>query len=130
MECQRRFLHTDGRMLQAHTKLQELGDLRGIDYLQSGNVYPEIGSDLAGLSALKVKIDEVSPGSMLTISTGVLAVSKSCSCSWDHCHYYQYVGFCLHQCKRHMALACSYASCCPALRVGSIRCFWIQLRSA
>ena len=53
-------------MLQAHTRLQELGDLRGIDYLQSGNVYPEIGSDLAGLSALKVKIDEVCPGLMLT----------------------------------------------------------------
>lgn len=50
--------YADGRLLQAHRKLQELGDLRGIDYLQSGNLYPEIGPDLAGLSALKLRVDE------------------------------------------------------------------------
>jgi len=54
-------MHVDGRLLQAHRKLQELGDLRGIDYLQSGNLYPEIGPDLAGLSALKLRVDEVGP---------------------------------------------------------------------
>lgn len=54
-------MRVDGRLLQAHRKLQELGDLRGIDYLQSGSLYPEIGPDLAGLSALKLKVDEVCP---------------------------------------------------------------------
>ncbi len=50
---------TDGRLLQAHKRLQELSDLRRIDYLHSSNHFPEIGPDLAGLSALKTKVDEV-----------------------------------------------------------------------
>ena len=66
-------MHVDGRLLQAHRKLQELGDLRGIDYLQSGSLYPEIGPDLAGLSALKLKVDEVGPGvdSLLSLHLSV-----------------------------------------------------------
>ena len=74
-------VHVDGRLLQAHRKLQELGDLRGIDYLQSGNLYPEIGPDLAGLSALKLKVDEVghSLDSLLSVHLPVIAPLPICS---------------------------------------------------
>ncbi len=74
-------MHVDGRLLQAHRKLQELGDLRGIDYLQSGNLYPEIGPDLAGLSALKLKVDEVGPSldSLLSVHLPVIAPLPICS---------------------------------------------------
>ena len=49
----------DGRLLQSHKKLQELSDLRGIDYLRSDGLYPEIGPELAGLDALKTQINAV-----------------------------------------------------------------------
>ena len=79
-------MHVDGRLLQAHRKLQELGDLRGIDYLQSGNLYPEIGPDLAGLSALKLKVDEVGPSldSLLSVHLPVMSHSLICSSNSFH----------------------------------------------
>lgn len=52
-------MRADGRLLQSHKKLQELSDLRGIDYLHSDGLYPEIGPELASLDALKTKINEV-----------------------------------------------------------------------
>lgn len=50
--------YADGRLLQAHKMLQELGDLRGIDYLHSCSHFPELGPALAGLDALKLKVDK------------------------------------------------------------------------
>lgn len=49
----------EGRLLQSIKRLQELSDLRGIDYLHSGAVYPEIGPELAGLDAQRAKVEEV-----------------------------------------------------------------------
>lgn len=51
--------HADGRLLQSHRCLQELSSLRGVDYLHSAVLTPEIGPQLAGLDAWKTKIDEV-----------------------------------------------------------------------
>ncbi|KAL3137283.1 hypothetical protein ABBQ32_006825 [Trebouxia sp. C0010 RCD-2024] len=50
--------YADGRLLQSHKRLQELSDLRGIDYLHSEVLPPDIGPELAGLPDLKLKIDE------------------------------------------------------------------------
>ena len=46
--------------------LQELGDLRGIDYLHSCSHFPELGPALAGLDALKLKVDKVGPCLLLS----------------------------------------------------------------
>lgn len=79
-------MHVDGRLLQAHSKLQKLSDLRGIDYLQSGNLYPEIGPDLAGLSALKSKVDEVGPSlySLQDVHLSVIVRFLICSSNSFH----------------------------------------------
>ena len=79
-------MHVDARLLQAHRKLQELGDLRGIDYLQSGNLYPEIGPDLAGLAALKLRVNEVGPSldSLLSVHLPVIALLLICSSNSFH----------------------------------------------
>ena len=53
------WLAADGRLLQAHKRMQELSNARGIAYMNSDNHFPEIGPDLANLGALKDSIDKV-----------------------------------------------------------------------
>lgn len=53
------FHAADGRILQAHSKLQQLGDLRHIDIFRSHLPAAELGIDVREVDMLKQRIDEV-----------------------------------------------------------------------
>lgn len=53
------FHAADGRILQAHSKLQQLGHLRHIDIFQSHLPAAELGIDVLEVDMLKQRIDEV-----------------------------------------------------------------------